>query len=540
MQIGLELFLGDHLVLQRSLEPGLTVLGRNPECDLSLPVEGVGPVHCVLRREARALFLDNHHETGTIVDDQTVTKTLQLAHGDEILMGAVRARVVFHVEEGSDSRTRTLDVSAAPANPQLVLSAASAAGNRNWPLSARGLSIGVDPSNDVVLEDPFVSSIHARLTLEGGRCVVRDLNSRNGVFVGEQKIREGEIRPGTVLRLGQTALYLESAERHGEDAEATGALARSFIGVSRSARQVRDVMTRLAATDAPVLVLGETGTGKEVVTRGIHALGARADRPLVVINCGALSRGLIESELFGHERGAFTGAIAQKVGAFETAHGGTLFLDEIGELPLELQPQLLRVLETGEVRRVGSMEPFRVDVRILAATNRQLEREVAAGRFREDLFHRLHVLTLDLPPLRGRPEDIEALADHFLRAFAPPGHSLALTPEARALLARHLWPGNVRELRNTLQRAALLRRSEVIVAEEITFTPSTLATRVQTESATSGRTLAVIERDAIVTELRRHQGSKKEAAAALGVARSTIHRKIDELRIDVDEVLRQD
>jgi DNA-binding NtrC family response regulator len=291
---------------------------------------------------------------------------------------------------------------------------------------------------------------------------------------------------------------------------------------------------RLATAAAPVLVTGETGTGKEVVARQIAELGPRAAQPFIALNCGSLSRNLIESELFGHERGAFTGAVQRKEGAFEAAHRGTLFLDEVGELPAELQPQLLRVLESGEVRRVGSTEAFAVDVRVIAATNRDLAAEVMRGAFREDLFHRLHVLTLELPPLRARGDDVKLLAQYFLEGFAPPGQRLSFSPAALAKLSAHVWPGNVRELRNVVQRAVLLRRGDVVDAEDVTFPPSTLASRVETESAVSGRTLQEIEKAAIVAELRRFKGNKKEAAAALGVSRSTIHRKIDEYAIDAD------
>jgi DNA-binding NtrC family response regulator len=292
----------------------------------------------------------------------------------------------------------------------------------------------------------------------------------------------------------------------------------------------------VARADAPVLITGETGSGKEVVARLVAELSPRAARPFVALNCGSLSRNLIESELFGHERGAFTGAVSRKSGAFEVANGGTLFLDEVGELPLELQPQLLRVLETGEVRRVGSTESFYVDVHVIAATNRQLQQEVAAGTFREDLFHRLHVLAIELPSLVARRDDIPELAEHFLASFAPVGQRVEIDGDALDVLRQHDWPGNVRELRNVLQRAVLLRRGDRIEAADITFTPSTLASRVQTLGATSGRTLQDLERHAITTELRRFHGNRKEAAAALGISRSTIHRKIDEYDIDVDSL----
>ena len=532
MRIGLALSVHGDIMLWRPIDPGFTVIGSNPECDLCLPVDGVAPVHCVLRRD------DNRHPEGTRVGAQMVSASLQLARGDVLHLGPVEGLVEFKDSELAGSRTRTLEVVGERRPSELFLTAPSALPQKSWALSAIGISVGVDPGNDLVLDDPFVSSFHARFTLEGGRCIVRDLTSRNGVFVGEQKIREGEVPTGVAVRLGKTTFVVvrstDLATTGPAETESDGPL----VGISRDIARVREVTSRLAEAAAAVLILGETGTGKEVVARLLHDQSPRAARPFVAINCGSLSRELVESELFGHERGAFTGAVTQKIGAFEAAHRGTLFLDEVGELPLALQPQLLRVLETGEVRRVGSTEPFAVDVRIVAATNRRLEHEVAAGRFREDLYHRLHVLTVELPPLRERDGDIEALARHFLDVFAAPGHPLLLTPAAQSRLAGQPWPGNVRELRNVIQRAVLLRHHDIIDADDITFTPSTLATRVQTESATSGRTLLEIERDAIIAELRRQGGNKKEAATALGVSRSTIHRKIEELEIDVEQVLR--
>ncbi len=529
MRIGLQLTHEQRVMLWRPLEPGVTVIGRNVEVDIAVPDERLAPVQCLLRRDGTTLVLENRSPDGTEVNGEPVLGQLKLAAGDCLTLGPMLACVVFEgapPAEGEAGRTRTLapQVIAAPA--RVYLTAPLTHPGRRWPL-VEALTLGSDPTNDVVLDDPFVSAHHARLTWQGGRCLVRDLGSRNGVFVGEQKVVDGEVPLGAQLRLGRTTLVACAGEQP--------ALvdAPRLVGDSDALEAVRQVIQRLAATSAPVLITGETGTGKEVVARLLAELSPRAAAPFVVLNCGSLTRTLIESELFGHERGAFTGATGRKAGAFEAAHGGTLFLDEIGELPLELQPQLLRVLESGEVRRVGTTEAFRVDVRVVAATNRNLAREVAAGRFRQDLFHRLHVLTVDLPPLRQRRADIPPLARHFACLFSPPGAPVELEAEALARLEGHDYPGNVRELRNVVQRAVLLRRGEKVSVGDISFPPSTLSSRVESESATSHRTLQEIEKAAIIAELRRFQGNKSEAATALGVSRSTIHRKIDEYGIDL-------
>jgi DNA-binding NtrC family response regulator len=405
-----------------------------------------------------------------------------------------------------------------------------------WVLGSEGVNVGSHTKNDVVLDDRYVSSFHAQIFVQEGRCFIRDLDSRNGVFIADQKVREAQVPVGSLVRVGQSVL-LVATEDGGVTADHEPARpGTTLIGISPAMDKLRALLRRVAQHGAPVLITGETGTGKEVVAQSLVELSPRAHRSYVTLNCGALGRNLIESELFGHEKGAFTGAVARKAGAFELADRGTLFLDEIGELPVDLQPQLLRVVEYHEVRRVGGEGTFRVDVRLIAATNRHLEAEVAAGTFREDLYHRLHVLRIQLPPLRDRREDIPVLTRHFIDQACPEGTSIEITPEALDVLTGHPWPGNVRELRNVMQRAVLMRDADRIDVADITFTPSTLAHRVEAASAKSGRTLAEIEREAIIAELGRHRGNKKEAAAALGVSRSTIHRKIDEYSIEVGKL----
>ncbi|OGQ78836.1 MAG: hypothetical protein A2289_11540 [Deltaproteobacteria bacterium RIFOXYA12_FULL_58_15] len=519
-------------MMWRPIEQGPLVIGRNPECDLCIPDDRLSPVQCVLRRNGDAVEIQNHHPDGTQVGNETVLESMPLANGDSLALGPVTAKVCFVADQGDGGGTKTLAPSAAVVEGEMFLTAPETHPGKRWSLRSREIKVGSDLTNDLTLDDEFVSSFHARFSIEDGRCIVRDLGSRNGVFVAGQKIKEGEVPVGAQVTLGQTVLVVTGRNQPLSVPDAGSS--QKLIGSSVALDRVRKVIRRIAAAEAPVLITGETGTGKEVVARLLAELSPRATRPFVALNCGSLSRNLIESELFGHERGAFTGAINRKIGAFEAAHAGTLFLDEIGELPLELQPQLLRVLETGEIRRVGSTSAFECDVRVIAATNRKLEQEVANGAFREDLFHRLHVLMVELPALAERKGDVRELATFFAEQFAPDGQTVSIGAGALAVLEAHMWPGNVRELRNVIQRAVLLRNGDTLEAADITFTPSTLATRVQTQSVVSGRTLQEIERDAIVAELRRHQGNKKEAAAALGVSRSTIHRKIEDYRIDIE------
>ncbi|MBM4117787.1 sigma-54-dependent Fis family transcriptional regulator [bacterium] len=281
-----------------------------------------------------------------------------------------------------------------------------------------------------------------------------------------------------------------------------------LVGKSATVELLRSKCRKLGPSQKTVLIRGETGTGKELVARAIHRYGPRAKRPFVAINCAAIDRQLLSSELFGHVRGAFTGAVSDRPGKFEAADGGTLFLDEIGEMDLELQARLLRVLETHEVERLGSNQPIRVDLRIVAATNRVLEQEIAAGRFREDLFHRLNIIALQTPALREIPEDIPLLAEHFLRRD-PEGRGKRFTDAALTKLAGHRWPGNIRELRHVVEQAVFYAEGKQIDAEDITL-PEPRGAAL--DFLDGGLTLAEIEREALVRRLAQCGGSRRRAA----------------------------
>ena len=304
-----------------------------------------------------------------------------------------------------------------------------------------------------------------------------------------------------------------------------------FVGASREMRELFDLLGRAAVSSLPVLVTGETGTGKELVARALHDQSGRD--AFVAINCAALPEHLLESELFGHEKGAFTGADRDKTGLFQAAHRGTLFLDEVGELPQALQPKLLRVLESGEVRRVGSTRAQTVDVRVVAATHRDLEALVGEGRFREDLFWRLNVLQLHVPPLRERPADIPLLAEHFLargRGAPEPLRPARVAPEAMAMLVSYGWPGNVRELRNTIERAAVMARGPEIRADDLPPRVRERAGAAALVTAAAERSLPLdeVERAYILEILRRSGGRRAAAAEILGMDRKTLYRRLRE------------
>jgi two-component system response regulator HydG len=306
-----------------------------------------------------------------------------------------------------------------------------------------------------------------------------------------------------------------------------------FIAQSNQMQRVLDLVLRVAPTDATVLIQGESGTGKEVIAKAIHHAGRRADKPFVAVNCGALPEPLLESELFGHVKGAFTGATAHKKGLFAEAHGGTLFLDEIGEMPLTLQVKFLRALQEGEVRPVGSTQTITVDVRVLAATNRDLGQLLQQGRFREDLFYRLNVFPVILPPLRERREDISAMAEHFLRQYGQKqGRPLRLSAEAIDRLLRYPWPGNVRELENAMERAAILAQHDSISADDL---PSYMVAGTPLGAAPSlpqAMTLAEAEKLHILQILERFGWNHSRAAEVLAIGRTSLWRKLKEYQIE--------
>jgi DNA-binding NtrC family response regulator len=392
-------------------------------------------------------------------------------------------------------------------------------------------TVGQDPENEVVIQDRFISGRHLQVTRSEDSLHVRDLNSTNGTFLGSARIFEAELPMNTVLRVGETELVFEPVPEGPREAAAHG-----IIGNDPAVRHLVDLIGRVAPSNAGGLILGESGTGKELVARALHAGSPRARAPFVPVNCAALSPALLESELFGHEKGAFTGADVKRKGAFEEAHGGTLFLDEVGELPLELQAKLLRVLESGEVKRVGTSRPFHVDVRVVAATNRELLAEARQGRFRKDVYYRLNVMPLVLPPLRERRGDLRTLAEHFVRLHAPRGQEVKFTPAALARLQQYTWPGNIRELRSVVCRALLLRQGVKIEASAITFEQQpeqALADAASVpfglaEGLTLEQMLARVERQLIEHTLRRCDFHKERTAQVLGLSRSALFKRLKE------------
>jgi DNA-binding NtrC family response regulator len=443
-------------------------------------------------------------------------------------------------EAGGAARGGTLTLDLASLTPEgsawVVVESGPGAGATQI-LSDDPLVVGSDPTCDLVIDDPHVSRRHAEITRGERGVVLRDLGSRNGTFIGRLAIKEATLAGGAEIRLGTSTLRFEVGGQEGRltrllrtplrDDELQAAPTRfgPALGHAPAMRRLFALLGRLAPTDLTVTLIGETGTGKDVLARAVHQASARAAEPFVVFDCGAVAPSLIESELFGHEKGSFTGAVATRIGAFERAHKGTLFLDEIGELSLELQPKLLRVLEQRCVRRVGGAQDLPIDVRIVAATNRDLEEQVRRRVFREDLFFRLLTAMVHVPPLRERREDLEALAGAFL---ADAGKPLRLSPETLELLAGYEWPGNVRELRNVVAGGAAMADGDTLLPQHLVFfRPQRRRPKSRVNPiAPAGQTLEQLEKAAISEALQRFEGNRTRAAKALGIAPSTLYEKI--------------
>jgi len=397
-------------------------------------------------------------------------------------------------------------------------------------------TIGSSPSCSLVLTDKTVSRRHLQALWVDDGVVLQDLGSTNGAYIQGSRFKEITIGYGAEFKLGRTVVKFLPEEEVMEPEISQSDSFGSLKGQDPKMRRLFALLTDIAGTDATVIIEGETGTGKELVAEEIHNHSLRRDGPFVVFDCGAVPHDLIESALFGHVKGSFTGAVADRRGAFAEAHGGTIFLDEIGELCQDLQPALLRVLDKRAVRRVGANHYEQVDVRVVAATNRDLREEVARKTFREDLYYRLAVIRIALPSLRERGLDIPYLSDHFVRSFSPKGKPLRIPPEEMARLQRHSWPGNVRELRNVIERACVLSKGDAINLDDALHAeepaPSLgIRTDLPFKEA-KGQLVEIFEREYIVDLMRRHKMNLSSAAREAQIDRKHLRELLRKYDLD--------
>ncbi len=389
------------------------------------------------------------------------------------------------------------------------------------------ITIGRDISNHIVLDDEFVSGRHARIERRGDVFVLKDMRSRNGTCLNNARVLEAVLADGDRFSIGRTEIKFTSCQDKFDVTALTSKNPRwneqlaQFPGIARS--------------DFPVLLLGPSGSGKDVLAQNLHLLSDRAGGPFVSVNCSALSESLVESELFGHVKGSFTGASGDRKGAFEAARGGTLFLDEIGDLPLNLQPKLLRALENNQIRPVGSDRSVTTDVRVIAATHRDLKRMALENKFRSDLYFRLHVIHVQVPALVERMEDFDDLLYHFAREM-----KVRFSFAAIQRLKSHTWPGNIRELKNVVARAKAYSGGDEVQADLIPRLIDTLVSgeRQKTEGTLSASRslLKEMEIDMIRNRLIANRGNQRRTAAELGIPKSTLHDRIKEYKINIDEL----
>jgi transcriptional regulator with AAA-type ATPase domain/pSer/pThr/pTyr-binding forkhead associated (FHA) protein len=515
----------DRFLFEHRLRSGRTAIGRSDRCDIALPGESISRVHFLVEHRSGSWNIVDRSKHGTLLNGAAADRC-ELADGDEIQIGTYR----IGFREGGLGAGSTADAVAPQSHSFMVSSSedlrvlraelrvtGGPGQGKTLKLRQGRASIG-SAGSDIEISDPTLLASHCRLRIARGRAMAEP--GTGPVYLDGRRIAElTPVYEGESLRIGDTLFQICTSEQV-EDPRS-----ESFGGMSSESAEMQRVFGRLrrfAAHAFPVLLLGESGTGKELAARGIHDCSPRSSGPFVALNCGAIPEGLLESELFGHEKGAFTGAAKQRDGAFQQAGGGTLFLDELGELPIPAQVKLLRCLESGEVRRVGGGKPSFPDVRIVAATSRNLASRIHEGLFRQDLLYRLNVLSVELPPLRMRKQDIGYLARLLARQLHP---KASIAAEAFEMLGRHHWPGNVRELRNVVIRAYVLGGPK-IEAECISFfsleqpiPPAALEEESEEQEYLAGL-------------MRRHGGNRAAVAREMGIARSTLLYRLKKLQID--------
>lgn len=512
-------------------------IGRDASCDVVLTDDGVSRLHCEIVKKYGKYEIKDLSKNGISINNKKAVKEF-LRDGDQIKIGGWTAYL-------QKSKTPTNQVTVAKSDEStkiiefdgskkiltleaLDLTIKSASGNKlHRTFKQSKITIGSSESNDVIIkDDDYISKKHCRLTVEDSGIILTDLGSTNGTFYESEKVEKIVLPGRSKFTIGKTEISVkkvQTKEKLKPEKENIG----SMIGATDSIKGIFALISRVAQSDATVCITGESGTGKELVAKSVHDMGSRASNPFVAINCGAIPPNIIESELFGHEKGAFTGATNTHRGVFEQASMGTLFLDEIGEMPPDLQTRLLRVLETRTIRRIGGQRDIPVDVRIVAATNQNLKQNVARGKFREDLFFRIHVIPIHIPPLRERKKDIEVLAEHFVKMFCPDGEEKNISSGAMNKLLKHSWPGNVRELKNTIQRALVMNQGNVINLHDIHIT------ELKDTHGLKNIPLISKEKEAIIEALRKSSGNQLKASRILGIARTTLSNKINKYEIDM-------
>jgi transcriptional regulator with AAA-type ATPase domain len=543
----IEIFYRDELISEHPLSKDETKIGRAKSNDIILNDPSVSRVHAVIMIDKGKLSLLDKSSSDTFINNVKVSRK-ELHIDDMITIGpySIFPREYKYEEEKPELQTtcheKTLAFSLITnedkksfllQHASLVFTKGPEEGLR-YQIDKEKSTFGKSDDNDLVLNDEFVSRHHGEISFSKGEFFIRDLGSRNGIFVNGKRVKGSIIESGSKIEIGKTGFNFILSEDTPMLLDRKDDHLCEIIGISQKIQALLTFCKKAASCDATILINGETGTGKELIAKTIHSLSRRSSEPFITIDCGSIPRDLIESELFGHEKGAFTGAQNQRKGAFERGHKGTVFLDEIGELPKEMQPKLLRILEEREFKRVGGDTHIQTDIRVIAATNKELNVEITKGNFREDLFFRLYVIPISLPTLRERKEDIPLLTEHFIKKnqmLSETGSQVTISDEALQKMSDYSWPGNVRELRNIIERAIVNSDMHQISAEDIQFIPTIKEDNKSFSS--SNASLEEVEKQTIINALKEQGGNKKATAKVLGIAYSTMCEKVKKYKIEI-------
>lgn len=548
----------DKKVFTYILEKNETIIGRASDADLIVSAEYISREHFKITKKQNRYALIDVSKLGTEVNGQKVQEEFVLSNKDLIKIvdwsfefledskdpfeGDLSFETKIQNLDNDHFGTKILEYDQKnnvikTIEPTVILENSNGQKSQINLKKNKQVLIGSSEDCHIFLDDSYVSRRHAILTLVKYGIKITDLNSTNGTLINGTKIKEKLISENETIQIGESKLIICFSELEEEPLKEANLIQNEFCGMIASSKKMKDIFAKVAKvspTDMTVLIESPTGSGKEMLARAVHDLSPRKDKPYVIMNCGAISQNLAESELFGHEKGAFTGADQRHIGCFEQANGGTVFLDEVGELPLDLQAKLLRVLEYQSFKRVGGNEEIQVDVRVVAATHRDLSKMVAKEEFRQDLLYRLYVFPLSLPALKERREDISILTTHFLTQLRQKD-SIVISKEAMEKLENHDWPGNVRELKNTLMRSLILMENNEITAKDIEFLQSIKVNTTSNQSFEKNQPISSsmeeFERNRILKALQNHNGDKNAAAKELGMGRSTLFRKIKNLNI---------
>ncbi len=543
----IEIFYRDELISEHPLSGDETKIGRAKSNDIILGDPAVSREHAVIIISKGKLSLLDRSSSGTFINKVKVSEK-ELHIDDMITIGpySIFPREYTDEEDKPELQTtcheKTLSFSLLTdvdkksfllQHASLAFSKGPEEGQR-YQINKEKITFGKQEDNDLVINDEFISRHHGEIYFRNGEFFIRDLGSKNGTFINGKRVQGSILASGSRIETGNTGFDFLLSEDTVMSTDRKEDHLGDIIGKSRKIQALFTFCKKAASCDATVLINGETGTGKELIAKTIHSLSRRSHGPLITIDCGSIPRELIESELFGHEKGAFTGAQNQRKGAFERGNKGTVFLDEIGELPKEMQPKLLRILEEREFKRVGGDTHIPTDIRVIAATNKELNVEVTKGNFREDLFFRLYVIPISLPALRERKEDISLLTDYFINKneqLKETGSQVTISDEALKKMTEYTWPGNVRELRNVIDRAIVNSDMNQISAEDIQFIP-TMKDENKTFSS-SHASLEEVEKQTIINALKAQDGNKKATAKLLGIAYSTMCEKVKKYKIEI-------